>query len=220
MNFNNFTIKSQEAVQHAVDLVQRGGQQQIEPPHLFMGVMHSGENVVKYLFQKLNVNANLITSAVEREMRKSPKVSGGEPYLSREANDVLQQAVDLASKMGDEYVTLEHILLALFVTNNSVSRIMKDAGVSEKELRMAIDELRGGQKATSKSSEENYQSLGKYAIDLNDAARNGKLDPVIGRDEEIRRVLQSSADGRRTTLSSSASLAQARPPSSKASHRG
>ena len=190
MNFNNFTIKSQEAVQHAVDLVQRGGQQQIEPPHLFMGVMHSGENVVKYLFQKLNVNANLITSAVEREMRKSPKVSGGEPYLSREANDVLQQAVDLASKMGDEYVTLEHILLALFVTNNSVSRIMKDAGVSEKELRMAIDELRGGQKATSKSSEENYQSLGKYAIDLNDAARNGKLDPVIGRDEEIRRVLQ------------------------------
>ena len=190
MNFNNFTIKSQEAVQHAVDLVQRNGQQQIEPPHLFMGVMHSGENVVKYLFQKLNVNANLITSAVEREMRKSPKVSGGEPYLSREANDVLQQAVDLASKMGDEYVTLEHILLALFVTNNSVSRIMKDAGVSEKELRMAIDELRGGQKATSKSSEENYQSLGKYAIDLNDAARNGKLDPVIGRDEEIRRVLQ------------------------------
>ena len=190
MNFNNFTIKSQEAVQHAVDLVQRGGQQQIEPPHLFMGVMHSGENVVKYIFQKLNVNTNLIMGAVEKEIQKCPKVTGGEPYLSREANDVLQQAVDLASKMGDEYVTLEHIILALFRTNNAVSRIMKDAGVSEKELKMAIDELRGGQKATSKSSEENYQSLSKYAIDLNDAARNGKLDPVIGRDEEIRRVLQ------------------------------
>ncbi len=190
MNFNNFTIKSQEAVQHAVDLVQRGGQQQIEPPHLFMGVMHSGENVVKYIFQKLNVNTNLIMGAVEKEIQKCPKVTGGEPYLSREANEVLQQAVDLASKMQDEYVTLEHIILALFRTNNAVSRIMKDAGVSEKELKMAIDELRGGQKATSKSSEENYQSLGKYAIDLNDAARNGKLDPVIGRDEEIRRVLQ------------------------------
>ena len=190
MNFNNFTIKSQEAVQHAVDLVQRGGQQQIEPPHLFMGVMHSGENVVKYIFQKLNVNTNLIMGAVEKEIQKCPKVTGGEPYLSREANEVLQQAVDLASKMQDEYVTLEHIILALFRTNNAVSRIMKDAGVSEKELKMAIDELRGGQKATSKSSEENYQSLSKYAIDLNDAARNGKLDPVIGRDEEIRRVLQ------------------------------
>ena len=190
MNFNNFTIKSQEAVQHAVDLVQRGGQQQIEPLHLFMGVMHSGENVVKYIFQKLNVNTNLIMGAVEKEIQKCPKVTGGEPYLSREANEVLQQAVDLASKMQDEYVTLEHIILALFRTNNAVSRIMKDAGVSEKELKMAIDELRGGQKATSKSSEENYQSLSKYAIDLNDAARNGKLDPVIGRDEEIRRVLQ------------------------------
>ena len=190
MNFNNFTIKSQEAIQHAVDLVQQRGQQQIEPPHLFMGVMHSGENVVKYIFQKLNVNTNLIMGAVEKEIQKCPKVTGGEPYLSREANEVLQQAVDLASKMQDEYVTLEHIILALFRTNNAVSRIMKDAGVSEKELKMAIDELRGGQKATSKSSEENYQSLSKYAIDLNDAARNGKLDPVIGRDEEIRRVLQ------------------------------
>ena len=179
MNFNNFTIKSQEAIQSAVDLVQRKGQQQI-----------SGENVVKYIFQKLNVNASLVETAIGKEIDHLPKVTGGEPYLSRESNAVLQAAIDTANKMGDEYVTLEHLLLALFSVNSAVSRILKDAGVTEKELKMAISELRGGQKATSQSSEENYQSLSKYAIDLNDAARNGKLDPVIGRDEEIRRVLQ------------------------------
>ena len=190
MNFNNFTIKSQEAIQSAVDLVQRKGQQQIEPPHIFMGIVSSGENVVKYIFQKLNVNASLVETAIGKEIDHLPKVTGGEPYLSRESNAVLQAAIDTASKMGDEYVTLEHLLLALFSVNSAVSRILKDAGVTEKELKMAISELRGGQKATSQSSEENYQSLSKYAIDLNDAARNGKLDPVIGRDEEIRRVLQ------------------------------
>jgi len=190
MNFNNFTIKSQEAIQSAVDLVQRKGQQQIEPPHIFMGIVSSGENVVKYIFQKLNVNASLVETAIGKEIDHLPKVTGGEPYLSRESNAVLQAAIDTANKMGDEYVTLEHLLLALFSVNSAVSRILKDAGVTEKELKMAINELRGGQKATSQSSEENYQSLSKYAIDLNDAARNGKLDPVIGRDEEIRRVLQ------------------------------
>lgn len=190
MNFNNFTIKSQEAIQSAVDLVQRKGQQQIEPPHIFMGIASSGENVVKYIFQKLNVNASLVETAIGKEIDHLPKVTGGEPYLSRESNAVLQAAIDTANKMGDEYVTLEHLLLALFSVNSAVSRILKDAGVTEKELKMAISELRGGQKATSQSSEENYQSLSKYAIDLNDAARNGKLDPVIGRDEEIRRVLQ------------------------------
>ncbi len=190
MNFNNFTIKSQEAIQSAVDLVQRKGQQQIEPPHIFMGIVSSGENVVKYIFQKLNVNASLVETAIGKEIDHLPKVTGGEPYLSRESNAVLQAAIDTANKMGDEYVTLEHLLLALFSINSAVSRILKDAGVTEKELKMAISELRGGQKATSQSSEENYQSLSKYAIDLNDAARNGKLDPVIGRDEEIRRVLQ------------------------------
>ena len=190
MNFNNFTIKSQEAIQSAVDLVQRKGQQQIEPPHIFMGIVSSGENVVKYIFQKLNVNASLVEIAIGKEIDHLPKVTGGEPYLSRESNAVLQAAIDTANKMGDEYVTLEHLLLALFSVNSAVSRILKDAGVTEKELKMAISELRGGQKATSQSSEENYQSLSKYAIDLNDAARNGKLDPVIGRDEEIRRVLQ------------------------------
>ena len=190
MNFSNFTIKSQEAIQSAVDLVQRKGQQQIEPPHIFMGIVSSGENVVKYIFQKLNVNASLVETAIGKEIDHLPKVTGGEPYLSRESNAVLQAAIDTANKMGDEYVTLEHLLLALFSVNSVVSRILKDAGVTEKELKMAISELRGGQKATSQSSEENYQSLSKYAIDLNDAARNGKLDPVIGRDEEIRRVLQ------------------------------
>ena len=190
MNFNNFTIKSQEAIQSAVDLVQRKGQQQIEPPHIFMGIVSSGENVVKYIFQKLNVNASLVETAIGKEIDHLPKVTGGESYLSRESNAVLQAAIDTANKMGDEYVTLEHLLLALFSVNSAVSRILKDAGVTEKELKMAISELRGGQKATSQSSEENYQSLSKYAIDLNDAARNGKLDPVIGRDEEIRRVLQ------------------------------
>ncbi len=190
MNFNNFTIKSQEAIQHAVALVKRNGQQQIEPPHLFMGLANCGENVIKYIFQKLNVNESLITNSIMREVQKTPKVSGGEPFLSRESNEVLEKAIELASKMQDEYVTLEHILLALFMVTSPVSKIMKDAGMSEKELKLAINELRGGQKVTSKSSEDNYQMLSKYAIDLNGAARNGKLDPVIGRDEEIRRVLQ------------------------------
>lgn len=190
MNFNNFTIKSQEAIQSALSLVQRKGQQQIEPQHIYMGLVDVGENIIKYIFQKLNINENLVNNTISKDIESMPKVSGAEPYLSREANNVMQEAENISGKMGDQYVSLEHILLALFTVNSNVSRILKDAGMNEKELKMAINELRGGRKVDSQSSEETYQSLSKYAINLNEAARNGKLDPVIGRDDEIRRVLQ------------------------------
>lgn len=190
MNFNNFTIKSQEAIQSALSLVQRKGQQQIEPQHIYMGLVDVGENIIKYIFQKLNINENLVSTTISRDIDSLPKVSGAEPYLSRESNNVLQEAINIAGKMNDEYVSLEHILIALLTVNSNVSRVLKDAGMNEKELKMAINELRGGRKVDSQSSEENYQSLSKYAINLNEAARSGKLDPVIGRDDEIRRVLQ------------------------------
>ena len=190
MNFNNFTIKSQEAVQEAVNLVQSRGQQAIEPEHLMTGVLKVGENVTNFIFQKLGVNGQQIATVLDRQITSLPKVSGGEPYLSREANEVLQKAVDYSKELGDEYVSLEAILLALLNVKSTVSTILKDAGMTDKELRAAINELRQGQNVTSQSSEDTYQSLGKYAINLIEAARNGKLDPVIGRDEEIRRVLQ------------------------------
>ena len=190
MNFNNFTIKSQEAVQEAVNLVQSRGQQAIEPEHLMTGVLKVGENVTNFIFQKLGVNGLQIATVLDRQIASLPKVSGGEPYLSREANEVLQKAVDYSKELGDEYVSLEAILLALLNVKSTVSTILKDAGMTDKELRAAINELRQGQNVTSQSSEDTYQSLGKYAINLIEAARNGKLDPVIGRDEEIRRVLQ------------------------------
>ena len=190
MNFNNFTIKSQEAVQEAVNLVQSRGQQAIEPEHLMTGVLKVGENVTNFIFQKLCVNGQQIATVLDRQIASLPKVSGGEPYLSREANEVLQKAVDYSKEVGDEYVSLEAILLALLNVKSTVSTILKDAGMTDKELRAAINELRQGQNVTSQSSEDTYQSLGKYAINLIEAARNGKLDPVIGRDEEIRRVLQ------------------------------
>lgn len=191
MNFNNFTIKSQEAVQEAVNLVQGRGQQTIEPEHLLAGVMKVGENVTNFIFQKLGVNAQQVAAVLDKQIASLPKVSGGgDPYLSREANEVLQKAVEHAKGLGDEYVSLEALLLALLGVKCTVSTILKDAGVTEKELRAAIGELRQGQKVTSQSSEDTYQSLSKYAINLIEAARNGKLDPVIGRDEEIRRVLQ------------------------------
>ena len=190
MNFNNFTIKSQEAVQEAVNLVQSRGQQAIEPEHLMTGVLKVGENVTNFIFQKLGVNGQQIATVLDRQIASLPKVSGGEPYLSREANEVLQKAVDYSKELGDEYVSLEAILLALLNVKSTVSTILKDAGMTDKELRAAINELRQGQNVTSQSSEDTYQSLGKYAINLIEAARNGKLDPVIGRDEEIRRVLQ------------------------------
>ena len=190
MNFNNFTIKSQEAVQQAVNLAQSLGQQAIEPEHLLAGVLKVGENVTNFLFQKLGINGQQICTVLDRQLASLPKVSGGEPYLSRDANEVLQKAVTCSKDLGDEYVSLEAIILALLNVKSTVSTILKDAGVTEKELRSAINELRQGQKVTSQSSEDTYQSLNKYAINLIEAARSGKLDPVIGRDEEIRRVLQ------------------------------
>ena len=190
MNFNNFTIKSQEAVQTAVNLVQNRGQQAIEPEHLLAGVLKVGENVTNFIFQKLGMNAQQVTTVLDKQIASLPKVSGGEPYLSRESNEVLQKSIDYSKELGDEYVSLEAILLALLNVKSTASSILKDAGMTDKELRVAINELRQGQKVTSQSSEDTYQSLNKYAINLIEAARNGKLDPVIGRDEEIRRVLQ------------------------------
>lgn len=190
MNFNNFTIKAQEAVQESVNLVQQYGQQVIEPAHIMAGILKVGENVTNFIFQKLGVNTQAFSNIVLSEAASKPKVSGGEPYLSRETNEVLQRAVALSKDMGDEYVSLEPIVLALLLVNSSVSKIMKDMGVTEKELRKAITELRNGEKVKSQSSEDTYQSLSKYATNLIEQARSGKLDPVIGRDEEIRRVLQ------------------------------
>ena len=190
MNFNNFTIKSQEAVQKAVDMATRRNQQSIEPTHLLLGVMDVGESLIGYLFQKLGVNTSLLKTALDREVDTLPKVSGGEPYLSRESNTVLQKAVDYSSKLGDQFVPLEAIIMAILQTSCTASKILKDAGVAEKELGLAIDELRKGQKVKDASAEDTYNSLSKYAINLNERARSGKLDPVIGRDDEIRRVLQ------------------------------
>ena len=190
MNFNNFTIKSQEAVQQAVNVTQARGQQAIEPVHLLAGVLKVGENVTNFIFQKLGMNAQQIALVIDKQIDSLPKVSGGEPYLSRESNEILQRTVQYSKEMGDEFVSLEAIILALLNVKSTVATILKDAGMTDKELRSAIAELRKGEKVTSQSSEDTYQSLSKYAINLNEAARSGKLDPVIGRDEEIRRVLQ------------------------------
>lgn len=190
MNFNNFTIKSQEAVQQAVQLVSQNGQQAIEAVHLLKAVMMTGESITNFLFQKLGVNQQNVMKVVDAQIASLPKVSGGEPYLSGEANAILQKAIDYSSKMGDQYVSLEPIILALFTEKSTASQILKDAGVTENELRKAIEELRKGNKVTSQSAEDTYEALSKYAINLNERARSGKLDPVIGRDEEIRRVLQ------------------------------
>lgn len=190
MNFNNFTIKSQEAVQQAVQLVTQNGQQAIEAVHLLKAVIMTGESITNFLFQKLGVNQQNVMKVVDAQIASLPKVSGGEPYLSGEANTILQKAIDYSSKMGDQYVSLEPIILALFTEKSTASQILKDAGVTENELRKAIEELRKGNKVTSQSAEDTYEALSKYAINLNERARSGKLDPVIGRDEEIRRVLQ------------------------------
>ena len=190
MNFNNFTIKAQEAVQEAVNLVQAKGQQAIEPVHLLAGVMKVGENITRFIFQKLGINEQQVALVLDRQIDSLPKVSGAEPYLSRESNEVFQKAMDYSKQMGDEFVSIEPVLLAILNVKSTASSILKDAGVTESELRKAIEELRKGDKVTSQSSEDTYQALEKYAINLNEAARNGKLDPVIGRDEEIRRVLQ------------------------------
>ena len=191
MNFNNFTIKSQEAIQKAFELTKGNGNQAIEPVHLLKGVIEEGESLVKFIFAKVGANLPALNQQLEREIASLPKVSGGsEPYLSRYSNDVLQKALDVAKKHGDEYVTLEAMLVALFEINSPASTIMKDAGLGASELQSAIAELRKGKKATDQGAEEQYNALSKYAINLNERARSGKLDPVIGRDEEIRRVLQ------------------------------
>ena len=190
MTFDKFTIKAQEAVQQAVNTASGAGQQSIEPVHLLKGVLLKAGDVVNYVFQKLGVNTAQINTLVDQEILHLPKVSGGQPYLSNDANQVLTKAQDISQKMGDEFVSVEPILLALLTVNSTASRILKDAGCTEKEMLQAIKDLRQGQSVKSQSADENYQSLEKYAKNLVDAARQGKLDPVIGRDEEIRRVLQ------------------------------
>ena len=190
MTFEKFTIKAQEAVQSAINIAQRNGQQTIEPVHILAGVMDKGKDVINYIFQKIGVNAQAVETAIQNEMSHLPKVSGGEPYLSSETNKVMQRTVETSQKMGDEFVSIEPMLLALLAVNSTASRILKDAGCTEKEMTAAINDLRQGQKVQSQSGDENYQSLQKYARNLIEDARAGKLDPVIGRDEEIRRVLQ------------------------------
>ena len=190
MTLDKFTIKAQEAVQEAVNTAQRGGQQTIEPIHLLAGIMNKAKDVVNYLLQKLGVNAQQIDVLVQSELQHLPKVTGGEPYLSSATNQVLLKAQDYAQKMGDEFVSVEPLLLALLTDGQTAGRILKDAGITEKELRAAIQALRQGQKVQSQSADDNYQSLEKYAKNLVDMARQGKLDPVIGRDDEIRRLLQ------------------------------
>ena len=190
MTLDKFTIKAQEAVQEAVNTAQRNGQQTIEPIHLLAGVMNKAKDVVNFLLQKLGVNAQQIEVLVQSELQHLPKVTGGEPYLSSQANQVLLKAQDYAQKMGDEFVSVEPLLLALLTDGQTAGRILKDAGITEKELRAAIQALRQGQKVQSQSADDNYQSLEKYAKNLVDMARQGKLDPVIGRDDEIRRLLQ------------------------------
>lgn len=191
MNFNNFTIKSQEAVQKSVQIARGYGNQAIEPAHLLKAMIEEGESVIKFIFQKLGLNDSMIIQSLDREIAKFPRISGGQdPYLSNSANDSLTKAIDYAKKQGDEYVTIETMLMGILLSNNPTSTILKDAGMTVKELEVAIAELRKGKTATSQGAEEQYNALSKYAINLNERARTGKLDPVIGRDEEIRRVLQ------------------------------
>lgn len=190
MNFNNFTIKSQEAIQKAVEITRSSGAQAIEPVHLLKAIIEEGDSLVKFIFQKLGANLQQVVRQVDEAIANEPKVSGGEPYLSHSTNDVMQKALDIAKSDGDEYVTLEAMLSAIFEINSSAATILKDAGITARELKAAITELRKGKKATDQGAEEQYNALSKYAINMCERAREGKLDPVIGRDEEIRRVLQ------------------------------
>ena len=190
MTLENFTIKAQEAVQEAVNSAQRASQQVIEPVHILKGVMEKAPDVVTFIFQKLGVNNQHFSQLVDSEMQHLPRVQGGQPYLSNEANQVLVKAQDISKQWGDQFVSVEPVLLALLEVNSTASRMMKDAGMNAKDMEKAIQELRQGQKVQSQSADENYQSLSKYAKNLVEDARAGKLDPVIGRDDEIRRVLQ------------------------------
>ena len=190
MNFNNFTIKSQEIVQKAIDLTRQAGQQQIEPVHILKAMISESETIVNFIFQKLSVPLPTVVQNVETAIASLPKVSGGDVFLSRESNDAMQKAIDYSKSTGDEYVSVEAMLMGILRTRCKASQILKDAGITEKGLEAAIADLRKGNKVKDQSAEESYQALSKYAINLNDRARSGKLDPVIGRDEEIRRVLQ------------------------------
>ena len=190
MNFNKFTIKAQEAIQEAVNLARANGQQVIEPVHIMGGVLRSNEQIVSFLLQKTGANIKKVDAEVNGSISSLPKVSGGEPYLSRESNQVLTKAEEIAAKNGDEFVSIEPLLVALLEVKGNASDILKNNGVNRRELEKAIGELRNGEKVTSQNAEDSYQALGKYAVNLNDAAKSGKLDPVIGRDDEIRRILQ------------------------------
>ncbi|MBR3613112.1 MAG: ATP-dependent chaperone ClpB [Bacteroidaceae bacterium] len=190
MNFNKFTIKAQEAIQEAVNRVQSLGQQAVEPAHIMGGVLKSGEQITAFIFRKTGANIGQIKSEVEKQELAFPKVQGGEPYLSRKSNDILNKAEEIAKRFGDEYVSVEPILLAILTTDNPVGTMLKGHGITAAEAEKAIMELRKGESVKSQSAEESYQALSKYAINLNEAAKSGKLDPVIGRDDEIRRILQ------------------------------
>ncbi|MBQ5506473.1 MAG: AAA family ATPase, partial [Prevotella sp.] len=190
MTFDKFTIKAQEAVQEAINTAQRSGQQTIEPTHLLAGIMSKGKDIVNFIFQKLGVNGGQIETLIQQEIAHLPRVTGGEPYFSNATSQILQRSVDISQKMGDEFVSIEPILLAMLESNSTAGRILKDAGCNDKDMRKAINDLRQGGKVQSQSGDENYQALSKYAKNLVEDARSGKLDPVIGRDEEIRRVLQ------------------------------
>ena len=190
MNINKFTIKSQEALQQAQQIAQSFGQQQVENEHLFKGILEVDENVTPFILKKLNVNVELFKKIVDSTIQSFPKVSGGELQFSRDAITTMNEAEIIANKMNDEYVSIEHLLLAIFKSKSKVAQILKDQSVTEKGLKAAIEEIRKGERVTSSSAEDNYNSLNKYAKNLNELASKGKLDPVIGRDEEIRRVLQ------------------------------
>ena len=190
MNFNNFTIKSQEAIQKAVEYTREASNQAIEPIHLLKGVVNVGDSLVNFIFQKVGVSTHHLYSLIDKEISSLPRVSGGEPYLSRESNDVLNKALEIAKKRGDQYVTIESLLMSNFLVKSSASMVLKDLGLTEHDLNAAIDELRKGKNASEQNAEDTYNALNKYAINLNERAREGKLDPVIGRDDEIRRVLQ------------------------------
>ncbi|MGV8137433.1 MAG: ATP-dependent chaperone ClpB [Mangrovibacterium sp.] len=190
MNFNNFTIKSQEALQHAFEIAQSGQQQAVETGHILKGLLHSAENVTGFLLKKLGVNVSIFQQALDRIVDSYPKVVGGEQYLSGDANKTLQKSIDISRKMGDQFVSVEHILIALLETGGTIASLMKDNGMNRKDLEAAVAELRKGAKADSQTAEDRFNSLSRFAINLNERARSGKLDPVIGRDEEIRRILQ------------------------------
>ena len=194
MNFNNFTIKAQEVVQKAQQIAHECGHQLIENTHIFKAILNTDENATPFILKKLGVNIAVFEEVIKRSLENYPKVSGGTVALSRTSNNTLLDAGNIAKKMKDEFVAVEHLLLALLKNKDVISQQLKDQGITEKGLKAAIDEMRGGQHVHSKSAEDTYNALSKYAKNLNQLANDGKLDPVIGRDEEIRRILQNTKE--------------------------